>query len=94
MKEWSRTSRFQITGSTLSRSFDDQVALVNMITKRFHLLNPTATLIWNSISAGNSIEEVERQLSTQFQVEPAEISKSMNALITALRSEKFIELRP
>ena len=91
--QWPRESRFQITGYTLARSFEDCVALAHMQSKRFHLLNPTATLIWNSIAAGSSIAELENQLSGQFDVDPADLSVSINELLTILNSESFIEIQ-
>lgn len=94
MKDWSSTSRFRVTSSTLARSFGDNVALAHMSTRHFHLLNPTATLIWNSVCAGRTIGEMERNIAEQYNVDPAELSKSVDAVLTMLSSEAFIEIQP
>jgi len=91
MKNWSQDCRFQICQDTLMKSFDDKVALAHMQTKRFHLLNPTAALIWNLISAGHSVEELQAQISEQFNVPAEEISTSIHEVIGLLNAEAFIK---
>jgi Coenzyme PQQ synthesis protein D (PqqD) len=93
MERWLPSSRFQVTSGTLMKSFDDKVALAHMETKRFHLLNPTAALIWRSICAGSSRAEMEQRLRQEFDVDPGELSDDIDKLLTTLRTEDFIHPR-
>jgi Coenzyme PQQ synthesis protein D (PqqD) len=93
MEQWLPSSRFRVSSGTLMKSFDDKVALAHMQTKRFHLLNPTAALIWKSICAGSSRAEMEQQLRQEFDVDPGELSDDIDNILTTLRTEHFIHLR-
>ena len=74
--------------------FDDKVALAHMNTKRFHVLNREAALIWKSICAGNSRIEIEQIICREYEVEPEELSKDIDTMLTMLKTEDFISHRP
>jgi len=93
MEKWPTDSRFQVTANTLVKSFDDKIALAHMQTKRFHLLNPTATRIWKSVSSGSSLVELKQQIRQEFDVDPEQLSASIDQILTTLNSENFIEIR-
>lgn len=74
--------------------FDDKVALAHMHTKRFHVLNREAALIWKSISAGNSRIETEQLICREYEVDPDEVSKGVDTILTMLKTEDFISYLP
>jgi len=82
-----------VTSETLMKFFDNKVALAHMHTKRFHILNREAALIWKSICAGNSRIEIEQLIRGEYEVEPDELSKGIDGLLTMLKSENFISHR-
>jgi hypothetical protein len=90
MKQWPPDSRFHVSPDTLMKSFDDKVALAHMRTKRFHLLNPTAALIWKQICAGNTRAEIEESIRRQFDVDSEKIAAGIDQVLTTLSSENFI----
>ena len=82
--------RFKISPDTLMKSFDDCVALAHIQTKRFHVLNSTAAIIWQHICDGQSAEEIEKMLENRFQITAEQSAGAVQKIISVLQSEGFI----
>ena len=93
MNEWPASTRFQMTQDTIVKFFDDSTALVSMKTNRIHVLNPTATLIWKFICAGNSRAEMQQLILQEHHVDETEVSNEIDALLTQLQDEGLIQLQ-
>jgi len=92
-EKWPSEARFKISEDALSRRFnEDKVALVHMKTKRTHVLNSTAAVIWKMIAAGESRGEMQIRLKTEYPVNEAELSDEIDKLLSILKAELFIEL--
>jgi len=93
MNEWPGSSKFQMTQDTIVKSFDNSTALVSMKTNRIHVLNPTATLIWKFICAGNSRAEMQQLILQEFHVDEKEVSDEIDTLLKQLQDEGLIQLQ-
>jgi coenzyme PQQ synthesis protein D (PqqD) len=90
MKESSASIRFLVSRYTLMKFFDDKVALAHIGTKRFHLLNATAAMIWKQICAGQTRAEIEKLICNKFEVSSEDVSSQIDHMLTLLKSEGFI----
>ena len=93
MNKWVSSAKFQMTQDTIVKSFDDSTALVSMKTNRIHVLNPTASLIWKYIRAGNTRAEMQELILQEFHVDQSEVSNEIDSLIKQLLDEGLIQLQ-
>ena len=93
MSKFPSSAKFQMTQDTIVKSFDDSTALVSMKTNRIHVLNPTATLIWKFICAGNSRSEMQALIQKEFHVDENEVSNEIDTLLKQLQDEGLIQLQ-
>ena len=86
------STRFQVSPDTLVKSFHDNIALVHMKHRRIHLLNTTATAIWNLVAAGKSRDEIQQGLLQEFDVAEADLSTEIDRTLAFLGAEGFIQI--
>ena len=72
------------------KSFDDHVALAHMRTKRFHILNPTAAIIWQHIYDGQTTGEIQKILQNTFKISAGQSASAVEKMISVLQVEGFI----
>ena len=86
----SSAERFQVSSDTIVKSFNSQIALVHIKTKRIHVLNATATCLWKFISAGNSREEMRKMMLEEFSIDEQELTNEIDRLLSMLQTEGLI----
>ena len=72
------------------KSFDDKVALAHMHSKRFHVLNETASLIFNSVRAGMTRRQIEESIADDYRVQVDQVSDDIDKTLGLLIKERFI----
>jgi hypothetical protein len=72
---------------------DDDVVLVDLRTSRIYSLNHTAARAWELLSTGAERTEVERSLLEEFDVDPSELSASLDDLLERLGAENLVSPR-
>jgi hypothetical protein len=93
MDKWPSSAKFQVTQDTIVKSFDDSTALVSMKTNRIHVMNPTATLIWQYICAGNSRAQMQELILQEFHADEKEVSNEIDTLLKQLQDEGLIQFQ-
>jgi hypothetical protein len=89
---YSASTRFQVTSDTLVKSFNNNIALLHMKKRRIHVLNSTATAVWNLLSSGRSRAEIQQFMLQEFSVNEAELATEIDRTLTFLSKEGFIQL--
>jgi hypothetical protein len=86
--------RFRITHNTIMKIFEDRVALAHLKTRRFHVLNSTATFVWQRLNQGESPLQIARDLENEFQIGFKEAQEAVKRLINELQNEDFLAVEP
>lgn len=73
-----------------SRRFADNMALVDVATRKLHSLNPTAALLWGAITKGSTIDELVEVLCTTYEVEVEAARKDVEGFVELLVSEGLV----
>jgi hypothetical protein len=85
---------FRPSQDVVFRSLDDEAVLVHLGTNSIYSLNPTGARFWELLAAGHATSEIKARLSREFQVEPDEVEKEVEALLSSLLSEGLVSIAP
>ena len=75
---------------TVARRMGDEIVLINLKTNRIYSLNRTAARLWELLSAGNQVADIEKIMFEEFDVTETLIKDEIQRLITSLVDENFI----
>jgi len=88
-------SRLYITRNprVAARSLDGEMMIMSGRDSTLFTLNKTATILWQSADGTTPLDEiVERQICTEFEVEPAEALHDAETLARELASHEILQL--
>ncbi|MDP9270160.1 MAG: PqqD family protein [Chloroflexota bacterium] len=74
----------------VSQELEGELVLVHLRTNRIYVLNETGGRFWELLSAGHSPSRIHRDLSDEFDVDPAQLEQEVDALIERLAREGLI----
>ena len=83
-------SRVRPDPSVLAKRVDDEIVLVHLETNRIYELNRTAAFLWDALGAGSTPAELEQQLTLEFDVDPEQLAREIDELLTRFTSERLI----
>jgi hypothetical protein len=66
------------------RELDGEVVLVHLGTDRIYALNETGARFWEMLAAGRDRSAIREQLLEEFAVEPDELDREIEMLVTEL----------
>jgi hypothetical protein len=89
-----------LPGSARVRAAPDQVAsdtggefvILNMESGRYHGLTDVASRIWTLIQEGTTVAGIERAVSQEYDVDPAEAGPDVRRFLEELRSRGLVEI--
>ncbi len=67
--------------------------LVDLDTKKYFQLNPTATLVWRGLEGGKTPEEIVREMTAEYDVSTEHAARSVERLLNNLRDFKLVRPR-
>jgi hypothetical protein len=67
--------------------------LVDLDTKKYFQLNPTATVIWRGLEGGKTLDEIVRDMTAEFDVSPEHAARSVQRLLGNLQEFKLVRQR-
>ena len=67
--------------------------LVDLDTKKYFQLNPTATFVWRGLEGGKTPEEIVREMTAEYDVTPEHAAQSVERLLNNLRDFQLIRPR-
>jgi Coenzyme PQQ synthesis protein D (PqqD) len=82
---------FRAKGSVDRAAASGRAVLLDRATESVHVLNQSATAVWAKFDTELSFDDLVRRLSTEFNVEPAEICANVQAVIGDLLDLGLIE---
>ncbi len=64
--------------------------LVDLDTKKYFQLNPTATVVWRGLEGGKTLDEIVRDMTAEFDVSPEHAARSVQRLLGNLQEFKLV----
>ena len=82
--------RLTPNSDVLTERLGDEVAVLNLKTNRFLLLNSTGARLWELLQSGMDIFSIEDQLRNEFEVDPDELAGEVKRMLQSLKDEQLI----
>jgi Coenzyme PQQ synthesis protein D (PqqD) len=73
--------------------FDGEGVLVDLDTKKYFQLNPTATVVWRGLEGGKTLEEIVRDMTAEYDVSPEHAASSVERLLNNLQDFRLVHPR-
>ena len=86
----SGAKRFRSTPDTVAERLGDELVLIHMKTDRMFLLNGTGARVWELLSTGHEVAEIQRRVLQEFEATEAELATDIHDLIASLQGEQLI----
>ena len=67
--------------------------LVDLDTKKYFQLNPTATIVWRGLEGGKTLEEIVGDMTAEYEVSTEHAARSVERLLGNLRDFKLVRPR-
>jgi len=67
--------------------------LVDLDTKKYFQLNPTATVVWRGLEGGKTLEEIVRDVTAEYDVTAEHAAQSVGRLLDNLQDFKLVRPR-
>jgi hypothetical protein len=72
------------------RELNGEIVLVHLGTDQIYALNETGARLWELLAAGSDRDTVYRRLLDEFDVDPAELDRDIDALLDDLRESGLV----
>lgn len=82
--------KYKINQKLAYRKIQDEVYIVDVKNSLLYKLNPTATLVWESIKNGDSIDEIVDKIVREYEVDTKTASEDVKDLIVELEQKGLI----
>jgi hypothetical protein len=74
----------------MSRQAAGELVLFHLKTDRFYSLNPSAARLWELLGAGVDRAALEEQMRREFEVEGAQLSREIDAMLASMTTEGLL----
>jgi len=78
--------------NVIFRRLGNEVVLFHLESDRFYELNGTAARFWELINAGKDADQISKQMLAEFAVEPEQLAREAETLLSSLRQEDLISV--
>ncbi len=82
--------RLTSNSDVLAERLGDEVAVLNLKTNRFFVLNSTGARLWELLQSGRDLSSIEEQLRSEFEVDPEELAAEVKRMLQSLKDEQLI----
>ena len=82
--------QFLPNSDVVSQRVGNDVVLVHLKSNRIFELNVTGARLWELISFGHNITEIEREMIRDFDVEPERLARDINEMLASLKKEELL----
>jgi hypothetical protein len=83
-------ARFRPGSDTAVEHLGDEVVLIHLKTDRLFVLNRTGSRIWELLSSGHEVTEIEQQVLGEFAATRDEVAADVRSLLESLQREQLI----
>ena len=86
-----RRPRLRVNPAVTSQRFGDDAVLIDLRTNEIYEMNRTAARMWQLLGDGLDVDEIERGLESEFEIEPEELHLQMESFLATLLDAKLVE---
>lgn len=79
-----------LNSDILTERLGDEIAVLNLKTNRFILLNDTGARFWELLQSGRDILSIKEQLLNEFEVDSDELAANVERMLQSLKDEQLI----
>jgi len=80
----------RISSNIIWRKIDDTIFIIDPLNERIHELNETAAIIFEMIIKNKKIDEIERKILKEYDVDEKECRKDISYIISELKDKGVI----
>ena len=81
-----------VNSSVVSQAFDNELLLFNLETDNIYQLNSTGKRLWELVSAGNNVTEVQEQLLREYDIDREQLVLEIQKILAMLVDEKLVTI--
>ena len=74
----------------LTERLGDEVAVLNLKTNRFFLLNSTGCRLWELLQSESDLTVIERQMLAEFEVDPTQLTAEVKRMLRLFEDEQLV----
>ena len=86
-----RPRRLRVNPAVTSQRFGDDAVLIDLRTNEIYEMKRTAARMWQLLGDGLDVDDIERGLESEFDIEPEELHRQMKSFLTTLLDAKLVE---
>jgi GH35 family endo-1,4-beta-xylanase len=80
----------RINSNIVWRKIDDTIFIIDPLNEKIHELNETASIIFEMIIKNKKIDEIEKKILKEYDVDEKECRKDILAIISELKEKGVI----
>lgn len=84
------SDRIRISSDVVTQRMGDDMVLVNLKTNRIFDLNVTGARLWELMSEGYSVSNIQDQLLSEFEVDKQVLRSEIDKTLAAMKKEGFL----
>lgn len=77
----------------IAQRVGDNVIIVNLQTSLMYDLNRTGGRLWDLLSAGRELTDIHATLLREFEVDPGDLRREMEAILASLLDAGLVQTR-
>ena len=72
------------------REIDDELVVLDVVRSNYLATNEAGRLLWDSLASGTTRDELVRELSDAFELEPKTASADVDRFLAELRAQSLL----
>lgn len=86
-----RRPRLRVNPAVTSQRFGDDAVLIDLRTNEIYEMNRTAARMWQLLGDGLEVDDIERRLEAEFEIEAGELRRQIDSFLATLLDAKLVE---
>ena len=74
-----------------SQRIGDDAVLIDLRTNEIYEMNRTGARMWQLLGDGLDVDDIERQVEAEFEIEAEELHRQMSSFLATLLDAKLVE---
>lgn len=83
--------RLRMNPAVTSQRIGDDAVLIDLRTNEIYEMNLTAARMWQLLGEGVEVDEIERRLEAEFEIETEELHRQIDSFLATLLDAKLVE---
>ena len=86
-----RRPRLRVNPAVTSQHIDDDAVLIDLRTNEIYEMNRTGARLWQLLGEGLDVDDIERRLEAEFEIEPEELRRQVDSFLATLLDANLVE---